>query len=88
VDWWDTEADAPRQTVLKGRTLNVLPPVGSTELADSSVNFVVRAWTKTPDYWPVYFDLTENIKTGLDNAGIEIPYPHMSVVVNNNDKQQ
>ena len=37
VDWWDTEADAPRQTVLKGRTLNVRPPVGSTELADSSV---------------------------------------------------
>ena len=37
VDWWDTKANAPRQTVLKGRTLTVLPPSGSTQLADDAV---------------------------------------------------
>ena len=37
VGWWDTEANAPRQTVLKGRTLTVLPPIGSTQLADDAV---------------------------------------------------
>lgn len=56
--------------------------IGVSELADSSVNLVVRPWVKSGDYWPVYFDLLENIKTALDEAGIEIPYPHMSVQVN------
>ena len=46
------------------------------ELADSSVNFAVRPWCKTADYWDVYFDVTESAKIELDKAGIEIPYPH------------
>ena len=54
-----------------------------SELADSSVNFFVRPWVKSADYWTVYFDLTENIKLALDNAGIEIPYPH-AVHINKN----
>ncbi len=49
VDWWDTEANALRQTVLKGRTLNVLPPSGSTELAeDSAAPTVVSGSISTP----------------------------------------
>ena len=52
------------------------PVVRLTELADSSINFVVRPWVKTPDYWSVYFDTMENTKEALDAAGIEIPYPH------------
>ncbi|GFD78350.1 mechanosensitive ion channel protein [Tenacibaculum sp. KUL118] len=52
------------------------PTVNVSELADSSVNFAVRPWSKTEDYWAVYFDITENTKIALDNAGIEIPYPH------------
>lgn len=52
------------------------------ELADSSVNFVVRPWVKTSDYWPVHFDLLEAIKIELDKAGIEIPFPQLSVHVN------
>lgn len=56
--------------------------IGVSELADNSVNFVVRPWVKTPDYWPVYFELLETIKTELDNAGIEIPFPQLSVHVN------
>lgn len=49
------------------------------ELADSSVNFVVRVWSKTPDYWDVYFELTESIKLALDENNIGIPYPQMDV---------
>ena len=46
------------------------------ELADSSVNFAVRPWSTSDDYWDVYFDVTEQTKIALDAAGIEIPYPH------------
>lgn len=49
------------------------------EMADSSINFTVRVWTKTENYWTVYFDLMENIKSKLDDANIEIPYPHVTV---------
>ncbi|MFK8060393.1 MAG: mechanosensitive ion channel family protein [Polaribacter sp.] len=52
------------------------PGVTVLELADSSVNFAVRPWCNTEDYWTVYFDVTENVKLALDAAGIEIPYPH------------
>ncbi|MCI2229350.1 mechanosensitive ion channel [Polaribacter sp. MSW13] len=52
------------------------PAITVSELADSSVNFAVRPWCKTEDYWTVYFDVTENTKIALDKAGIEIPYPH------------
>ena len=52
------------------------PTVNVSELADSSVNFAVRPWTKTEHYWDVYFDILEDAKTALDAAGIEIPYPH------------
>ena len=52
------------------------PTVNVLELADSSVNFAVRPWCKSEDYWAVYFETTENIKEALDAAGIEIPYPH------------
>lgn len=55
---------------------NPAPAVAVSELADSSVNFAVRPWCNTDDYWDVYFDVTENVKLALDNAGIEIPYPH------------
>lgn len=52
------------------------PTVNVSELADSSVNFAVRPWSKAEDYWTVYFDITEQTKEALDAAGIEIPYPH------------
>lgn len=52
------------------------PTVNVSELADSSINFAVRPWCNTDDYWAVYFDVTENTKEALDAAGIEIPYPH------------
>ncbi|MFT4764388.1 MAG: small conductance mechanosensitive channel [Oleispira sp.] len=49
------------------------------ELGDSSVNFVVRTWAKTPEYWDVYFELTESIKLALDENNISIPFPQMDV---------
>lgn len=52
------------------------PTVNVSELADSSVNFAVRPWCKSEDYWDVYFGVTESCKLALDKAGIEIPYPH------------
>ena len=52
------------------------PAIKLSELADSSVNYVVRPWAATEDYWTVYFDVMEAAKLALDNAGIEIPYPH------------
>ncbi|MBW1841687.1 MAG: mechanosensitive ion channel [Deltaproteobacteria bacterium] len=55
------------------------PKVAVSELADSSVNFVVRPWVKTEDYWDVYFDLTEQIKITFDKEGISIPYPQQDV---------
>jgi len=67
---------------------NVLKDPGATiavlELADNSVNFVVRPWVKTADYWPTYFDLMETIKIRLDEENIGIPYPQMDVHIQNN----
>jgi len=56
--------------------------IGVHTLADSSVNFVVRPWVKTADYWPVYFDNMQAIKEALDANGIEIPFPQMDVHLN------
>ena len=53
--------------------------IGVCALADSSVNFVVRPWVKSSDYWRAYFNLYENIKTSLDEANIEIPFPQQDV---------
>jgi len=55
------------------------PVIAVSELADSSVNFVVRPWVKTADYWKVLWDLTEEVKMKFDEAGISIPYPQMDI---------
>jgi small conductance mechanosensitive channel len=57
--------------------------IAVSELADSSVNFVVRPWVKTGDYWGVYFDLTESIKKRFDEVGISIPFPQQDIYVHN-----
>ncbi len=55
------------------------PGIALGELADSSVNFNVRPWVKTEDYWAVRGDLLEAFKEGLDAAGVSIPYPQQDV---------
>lgn len=61
------------------------PTIAVHQLADSSVNFVVRPWVNTPDYWGVYFDLTENVKKRFDQEGISIPFPQRDVHVHQVD---
>ena len=58
---------------------NPAPTIAVSALADSSVNFVVRPWVKTDDYWKVYYDLTEKIKLTFDQEGISIPFPQQDV---------
>jgi small conductance mechanosensitive channel len=57
------------------------PQISVSELADSSVNFVVRPWVKVEDYWGVHFDLTEKIKKAFDANGVSIPFPQRDVHV-------
>ena len=60
------------------------PVVKVHELADSSVNFVVRPWVKTENYWNVYWDITKTVKLRFDDEGISIPFPQRDVHVYNN----
>ena len=53
--------------------------IAVSELADSSVNFVLRPWVATADYWGVKFDLTEAIKKRFDEVGISFPFPQQDV---------
>jgi small conductance mechanosensitive channel len=57
------------------------PTIGLIQLADSSVNFAVRPWVKSEDYWAVYFDLHETIKKRFDAEGISIPFPQQDIHV-------
>lgn len=50
-----------------------------SEYGDSSIEYLMRCWCATGDYWTVYFDLNEAVKTELDRAGVEMSYPHVNV---------
>lgn len=55
------------------------PTVAVSQLADSSVNFIVRPWVGSDDYWGVHNDFTENVKKRFDAEGISIPFPQREV---------
>lgn len=57
--------------------------IAVSALADSSVNFVVRAWVKAEDYWGVYFDMNEKVYNTFAKEGLNIPFPQMDVHVHN-----
>jgi len=57
------------------------PVIKVHELADSSVNFIVRPWAKTSDYWDVYWDVTRAVKDRFDAEGISIPFPQQEVTM-------
>jgi len=61
------------------------PVIAVSELADSSVNLVVRPWVKSEDYWPTRFDLLETIKVKLEEGGISIPFPQRDVHIYNEE---
>ena len=63
------------------------PQVAVSELADSSVNFVVRPWVKASDFWAVKFDFTEAVKVRFDQEGISIPFPQMDVHLHKTDSE-
>jgi len=66
-------------TSFPGVLADPAPQIAVKEMADSSVNFVVRPWAKTADYWNVYFGLTEAIKKRFDKEDITIPFPQRDV---------
>ncbi len=57
------------------------PFIVVSELADSSVNLVVRVWAEATDYWGIHFDLIENVYKTFDKEGLNIPFPQMDVHV-------
>ena len=61
------------------------PTIGVLELAQSSVNFAVRPWVKTSDYWDVFFATQESIKKQFDAEGICIPFPQQDVHLRKTD---
>jgi len=78
------KAQAILERIVKDHPLVLASPepvVRLNELADSSVNFVVRPWVKTGDYWTVYWDVTRRVKEEFDRGGISIPLPQREVHV-------
>ena len=76
------------KSVLDAETRLLTDPaytVAVSELGDSSVNFIVRPWVNSEDYWPTYWSLMENIKIALDDADITIPFPQMDVHLHKQD---
>ena len=63
------------------------PTIAVAELADSSVNFVVRPWVQSADFWGVKFDFTEAVKLRFDKEGISIPFPQMDVHLHKADSE-
>lgn len=59
--------------------------IALSALADSSVNFTVRAWVKSEDYWGVFFDMNENVYNTFAKEGLNIPFPQMDVHLHNNN---
>jgi small conductance mechanosensitive channel len=62
-----------------------LPLIRMFEHGDSSLIYVVRVWTDTANYWPVYYDITEKVKEQFDKKGISIPYPQMDINIKSGD---
>ncbi len=77
----DKARDVIRETIFTDdRVLDKDTPfIHIAELADSSVNFKVRAQVKGEDYWDVYFEMTEKVKKAFDKEGITIPFPQNDV---------
>jgi small conductance mechanosensitive channel len=72
-----TEIVAAHENVLEDPP----PSVKLHELAESSVNFIVRPWVETSDYWETYWDITKQVKIRFDEEGISIPFPQRDVHV-------
>lgn len=82
---YDDDLDQAKQIILElieadERVLDdPTPVVAVLTLAENSVDLAVRPWTRTQDYWDVYFELTESVKKSFDAAGITIPFPQRTI---------
>jgi len=76
---YDDDIDKARKIMEEVLSKDKRIQIAVSELADSSVNFVVGPWVKAGDYWGVYLDAMENIKKAFDEQGISIPYPQQDV---------
>ncbi|MCA8961756.1 MAG: mechanosensitive ion channel [Planctomycetes bacterium] len=77
-----SQAQAILERVVKNHELTLdepAPVIRVHELGDSSVNFIVRPWVKTKQYWDVYWDITRRVKEEFDREGISIPFPQRDV---------
>jgi len=92
VDWtigigYGDDADKAREVIkrLCDEDARILKDpevfIAVSELADSSVNFAVRAWVNAADYWGVYFEMNEKVYKTFESEGLNIPYPQMDVHV-------
>lgn len=59
------------------------PFVRLSQHGDSALIYTARIWCENTDYWTVYFDIMENVKTAFDENGISIPFPQMDVHIKN-----
>lgn len=86
---YDADTDTVRRVVLETAQANEkvnadpAPKVLMSSHGDSAINFILRVWCSTGDYWDVKFGLTERIKSVLDENGIEIPFPQLDVHLDN-----
>jgi small conductance mechanosensitive channel len=79
-------AERVLRDIVKSHELTLVDPeptIQLNNLGDSSVDFIVRSWTKTDDYWKVYWDVTREVKRCFDAEGISIPFPQRDVHVYN-----
>ncbi|MDE5555134.1 MAG: mechanosensitive ion channel, partial [Muribaculaceae bacterium] len=79
MTWQEEQAEKVRKLLPK---TDGSPKVYVSSLGDSAVVLTVRAWTRTPDYWGVYFSVNERIYNELPEAGINFPFPQMDVHLN------
>ena len=99
VDWtvgvtYGTDFKVARDSIMRileadSRVLKEpVPFISIIELADSSVNIVVRAWVNTPDYWDVFFDFNNKVYATFNEEGIEFPFPQVDVHLKENNKNK
>ncbi|MCB0477949.1 MAG: mechanosensitive ion channel [Crocinitomicaceae bacterium] len=84
-DKYETAVEALKEFISKDdRILSTPEPfIGLVNLNDSSVDIALRVWTKTEDYWPVYFNINKMVYENFDDKGLNIPFPQMDVHVHN-----
>lgn len=92
VDWtvslaYGTDFDKAKEAIIDildaDERIAKTPEVYLAALADSSINFTVRAWVKAADYWPVFFSINEQIYKTLPERGLEFPFPQLDVHIQN-----